>query len=366
MEYYDLLASSGSHEEARDRLLELLREKPDDGAILRALAVVYGLLDQPAQVARSYQKAIRANPQDAESHFNLALLYLQHGNYLPGFIEYEWRVPQAKMKPPANAPGAVPWDGRVLREEALVVHCEQGLGDCVQFIRFLPLVRERVAKIYLVCYPALLRLFSGLEGLAGIVTDKDTLPACAFHCPLLSLPRIFKTTMETLPRTIPYLPVTGVERPAGTRRRIGLVWRANAVSRNGSYRSVPLADLRPLADLPVDWISLQKDPTEEERAVLRADFAAEDGGSAFQDMKDTADVVETLDLVLTVDTSVAHIGGALGRSTWVMLPRYSDWRWLLDRSDSPWYPTVTVFRQKAEDSWAELIRAVRQSLQSWT
>ncbi|HEX4141130.1 MAG TPA: tetratricopeptide repeat protein [Candidatus Methylacidiphilales bacterium] len=364
MEYFRILETSGSYEEARDQLLGLLKEKPNDGAILRALAVVYGLLDQPAQVFRCYQKALQANPQDAQVHFDLGLLYLQHGNYLAGFVEYEWRRNLASLKAPANAPGAKPWDGRELREEALVLHCEQGLGDCVQFIRFLPHVRERVAKIYLVCYPALLRLFSGLEGLAGIVAEKEPLPPCQYHCSLLSLPRVFKTTLETLPKAVPYLPLAGVERLAGARPRIGFVWRAKADSANGGYRSVPLAELRPLADLPVEWISLQKDITDEEQTMLRTEFAAEERGSTFQDLKDTADLVETLDLVLTVDTSIAHIGGALARPTWVLVPRYSDWRWLLDRSDSPWYPTAALFRQETNGDWAGPIRAVRDELRN--
>jgi hypothetical protein len=325
--------------------------------------VVYGLLEEPAQVSRCYQKAIKADPRDAASHFNLALLYLQHGNYVPGFIEYEWRVNQAQLKPAANARGAVPWDGRALREEALVLHGEQGLGDCIQFIRFLPQIRERVSKIYLVCYPALLRLLSGLEGLAGIAAESEPLPPCPFHCSLLSLPRVFKTTLETLPKAVPYLPLNGVERPAGTRPRIGFVWRAQGSSPNGSYRSVSLADLRPLAELPVDWISLQKDPTDEEHTMLRTVLAADERGSIFQDLKDTADVVETLDLVLTVDTSIAHLGGALGLPTWVLLPKYSDWRWLLDRRDSPWYPTVTLFRQTTDSDWTGPIRAVKEHLQ---
>jgi len=145
---------------------------------------------------------------------------------------------------------------------------------------------------------------------------------------------------------------------------VGLVWRANVDSPSGNYRSVPLSALLPLANLPVDWISLQKEITDEEREILRTDFAAEERGSTFRDLKDTADLVETLDLVITVDTSVVHVAGALARPVWILLPKLSDWRWLLDRRDSPWYPTLTLFRQKRDSDWSEQVRAVHQNLQN--
>jgi Tetratricopeptide repeat len=362
VEDYGLLESSASYEEARDRLLMLLQEKPDDGSLLRSLAVVYGLLGEPAKVFRCYQKAIKSNPRDGESHFNLALLYLQHGNYTPGFIEYEWRLNRVHRSAPANALGAELWDGRPLREEALLLHTEQGFGDSVQFIRFLDQVRQRAEKIYLSCPSALLRLFSGLDGLAGVVAEGQPLPRCHFHCSLLSLPHLFNTTIESLPGKIPYLPVSQMARPQLERPRIGLAWRAKTSSPNGAYRSMPLADFRPLIGLPVDWVSLQKDVTDEEKQVLTEEFAAEERGSTLQDFKDTADLIETLDLVLTVDTSAAHISGALNRPTWVLVPQYSDWRWLLDRDDSPWYPSVTVFRQKVNGDWSGQVDAILQRL----
>jgi tetratricopeptide (TPR) repeat protein len=360
VEYFSILESSANFEEARDRLLALLQEKPNDGGLLKMLGVVSGLLGQTAQAFRYYQTAIQANPQDGEAHFNVALLYLQHGNYPAGFTEYEWRRNRTHQQAPACAPDAALWDGRPLRDEPLVLRCEQGLGDNIQFIRFLPQVRERVAKIYLVCYPALHRLFSGLEGLAGIGPENESLPPCLFHASLASLPRIFKTSLETLPRTVPYLPVSPPTPRRSARPRVGLAWRANVASADGSYRSAPLAAFRPLADLPVDWISLQMELTDEEKYILRTDFKAEDKGNSFQDLKDTADVVETLDLVVTVDTSMVHLAGAMARPTWVLLPRSSDWRWLLDRRDSPWYPTATLIRQTKDSDWSGPVRAVRR------
>ncbi len=366
MEYFSILESSASYEEARDRLLQLLQEKPGDGGVLKMLAVVSSLLGQTAQAFRYFHKAIQVNPQDSEAHYSMATLYLQHGNYPAGFAEYEWRHNRAHQHAPSYAPNATLWQGRPLRDEALALRCDQGLGDNLQFIRFLPQVRERVAKIHLVCYPALVRLFSRLEGLAGVVAENEPVPRCQFHCSLASLPRIFKTTLETLPRTVPYLPLSQPIRSStwAGRPRVGLVWRANVASPDGAYRSAPLEAFRPLADLSVDWISLQKEVTDAEREVLRTDFKADELGGSFQDLKDTADVLETLDLVVTVDTSIVHLAGALARPTWVLLPRSADWRWLLDRHDSPWYPTATLFRQVKDADWTVPIEAVRRQFEA--
>jgi hypothetical protein len=340
---------SGRHEEARDLLTAFLAGNPTSTAALRSLGWVSTRLGQPAQALRYFRQAIQIDPQNSEAHFSLALLYLQHGNYEHGFVEYEWRLNRDRCVVPRYAQGAALWDGRVLRDEALMLHCEQGFGDNLQFIRFLPQVRERVRTIYLACHPELVRLFSGLEGLAGIVTDQQPLPKCAFHCPLLSLARIFKVTLATLPGKVPYLPAPPV-RAGGTngRKRVGIVWRASKASPNGAYRSVSLADLRSLTDLPIDWISLQKDPGADERKILSEDFEAQEKGSLFQDFHDTVDCVQALDLVVTVDTSVAHVAGALGRPTCLLLPKWTDWRWLLGRTDSPWYPTLTLFRQETD------------------
>lgn len=353
---------AGRYEETRDLLLQVLAENPGDAATLRSLGVVSTRLGQPARAFRYLHQAIESNPQDAEAHFSLALLYLLHGNYEKGFIEYEWRLRRSDCIVPRYAQG-VYWDGRKLADESLMLHCEQGFGDAIQFIRFLPQLRQRVGKIYLACHRELVRLFSGLEGLAGIVTDGDPIPPCDYHCPLLSLPRIFKVTLESLPREVPYLPGAVPDQAKAGPLRVGLVWRPNRSSPNFHYRSVPLADLRPLAQLPVQWISLQRDPDDAEREILQADFRAEDKGAEFRDFQETADCLKEIDLVMTIDTSVAHLAGALGRPFWILLPRWSDWRWLLDRPDSPWYPTATLFRQTVDGDWSHPLRAVSEGLQ---
>jgi tetratricopeptide (TPR) repeat protein len=357
-----ILFDAGRYEEARDFLSIVLDENPGNSAALRSMGLVLNRLGHPAQAFRFCQQAVQADPQDAEAHFSLALLYLAHGNYARGFIEYEWRLSRRGCVIHRYAQDAAMWDGRRLQDEAIMLHCEQGFGDNLQFIRFLPQLRERVGLIYLACHPELVRLFSSLEGIAGIFTDGDPLPRFQYHCPLLSLPRLFKTTLETLPREVPYLPGFGQSPPGDRRRRVGLVWRASRSSPNFGHRSVSLAALRSLAPLPLTWISLQRDPDEEELEILRADFAAEELGSTFSDFKDTAECLETLDLILTVDTSVAHLAGALGRPTWLLLPKCADWRWLRDRDDSPWYPSFTLFRQGVDGEWKAPLEAMREKL----
>jgi len=346
----------------RARLLAALKERPAEAALLRALGQVSARLGETAEAVRCYRRAMEAQPQEAEAHFELALLYLRKGNYRAGFIEYEWRLRRENCIAPRYAQGAV-WRGQALDGARLMLHAEQGLGDAMQFIRFLPEVSRRVGSIYLACHPPLVRLFAGLEGLAGIVTEGDAVPACEYHCPLLSLPRLFEVTLESLPRAVPYLPLAGARRERSARRRVGLVWRAHRGSGNTASRSVPLAELRPLAGLPVEWVSLQREVDAAERAILEADFRAEILGDSFGDLRDTADVVEGLDLVLTVDTSVAHLAGALARPVWVLLPQWGDWRWLEDRTDSPWYPTATLFRQASEGDWRGPVQAMRAALE---
>ena len=243
-----------------------------------------------------------------------------------------------------------------------MLHCEQGLGDAMQFIRFLPQVRERVKTIHLACHPGLVRLFSGLEGLAGIVTEKQEVPRCDFHCPLLSLPRIFGTTLETLPRAIPYLPVPTVPPRAGETPRIGLVWRAGAPNAGGRYRSATLRELLPWAEAPVEWVNLQKDADAEERALLRSAFRVTEE-PPLRDFQETAEVVQGLDLVISVDTSPLHVAGGLGKPLWIPVPRWADWRWLTERADSPWYPTAMLFRQERDRDWSGPIREIGARLE---
>ena len=347
-------------------LLEHLHQTGTSAQILRGLAQVNTRLSRPAKALRYALEAVRKFPQDADAHFTLALLYLLHGNCEQGFTEYEWRLNRdVSMIVPEYAEGRQLWDGRPLESEPLLLHCEQGFGDNLQFIRFLPQLKERVKTIYLACHPELFRLFSKLEGLAGLVTEKQPIPSCEVHCPLLSLPHRLKVRLDNIPQA-PYLFASSSSSEQFYKQnkpRVGLVWRAKLASPNGHYKSVTLKELLPLTTLPVEWISLQKDPDRAEKEMLQNHFHAQEMGGNFQDFLDTADGLSGLDYLITVDTSVAHLAGAMGVKTLLLLPKWPDWRWLLDRSKSPWYPNMTLFRQDKDRNWSHAIDQLKASVQ---
>ncbi|MDE1171263.1 MAG: tetratricopeptide repeat-containing glycosyltransferase family protein [Verrucomicrobium sp.] len=343
------LFDRGDYAACRRLLEERLASAPDDPALLRALALAVSRGGSLKESLRLLGRALEIAPDDAEAHFSRALLYLQYGNYRQGFLEYEWRLRRQSCIAWRYVQGAL-WDGGPLREGTLLLHCEQGLGDALQFIRYLPLVLERAQKVYLACHPALASLFRNLPGLAGVVTDGEPLPETTHHFPLLSLPRLFQTTLETIPSRFPYLPVPDVPPRAGATPRVGLIWKASAASPNGAYRSLAPADFMNWADIPVEWVLLQRDAPAEEMEAAAARFGSP--ALHFRDFQETAACVQGLDLVVSVDTSLVHLAGGLGKPAWVLLPRWGDWRWLQGRTDSPWYPGVTLFRQERDGDWS--------------
>jgi hypothetical protein len=267
------------------------------------------------------------------------------------------------------------WDGRECHDRIVLLHAEQGFGDALQFCRYVPLVAAR-ARVLLEVPRPLLRLLSGLEGVEQIVAEGDKLPSFDFCAPLMSLPHVFGTELETIPARTPYLaaPPARVaawrERLAALpRRRIGLVWagnprphqpEANAVDRR---RSTSLDRFAPLAEVPgVSFVSLQKGAAAVQSRTPPSGMVVHDWTEELVDFAETAALVEALDLVISVDTSVVHLVGALGKEIW-MLNRFDGcWRWLLDRTDSPWYPTLRQFRQRRPGDWDGVISDIRDAL----
>jgi hypothetical protein len=264
------------------------------------------------------------------------------------------------------------------------VFCEQGLGDAIQFARYLPLLAARTAasgaQIVVLARPPLHRLFARLPGVAAVVDDTRG-QHFDFHCALLSLPGIFATTLDTIPcATMPYLTVapewidkwrvklggTGTDggasaRGPGRRLRVGLMWSGGNVTPIKG-RSIPLSMLHDLLALPVEFISLQKDLPAAEEASLRDWPAIRHFGAEQADFADAAAIISQVDLVISVDTSVAHLAGALGKETWIPLPKVADWRWLEQRADSPWYHGVRLYRQSAAGDWGPVLAAVAADL----
>ena len=319
----------------------------------------------------AYGRALALRPDSADLRYNVGLTQLTAGNLAQGWSGYEHRLgrPNAPRVGLADIP---PWRGEApLAGRSILVHAEQGMGDTLQFVRFLPSLTASGAQVRLVVQPALQGFLAGqLE--AGVVWAKgDPLPRFDFQCPLMSLPLALGTTLESIPCAHgPYLraPVDGAalwkRRLAGRAGpKVGLAWSGNPAHENDGRRSIPLAVFQGiLAGTRGDFFGLQVDPRPEDAAVLAGLPQVTDLSPRIRDFRDTAAIVANLDLVITVDTAVAHLAAALGVPTWILVAHAPDWRWMLGREDSPWYPSVRLFRQPGAGDWRSVVGRVRAQL----
>ena len=329
---------------------------------------------RPAEAELCCREALAVRPDAAEARANLALSLLMMGRLEEGWREYEWR-----WAVEATGGGAVPvlpqprWIGQPLAGETVLLYAEQGYGDTLQFCRYAPMVAAAGGRVVLVVPKALRRVMETLEGVAEVLSEEDdVLPRFDYHCPLLSLPYAFGTRMETIPAPVGYLRADASACAAflgGLQGlKVGLVWagksradqpHAVAIDRR---RSMRLADMAPLLEVPgCSFVSLQLGPPAGQMQALR-EAPLHDVSARMTDWAATADLVAGLDLVITVDTAVAHLAGALGRPVWMLNRFDSCWRWFLDREDSPWYPTMRQFRQRRRGDWAAVIERVGDAL----
>lgn len=326
-------------------------------------------LKRHAEALASYDHAIAIQPEFPEAHWNAASLRLLTGDYARGWAEYEWRW-KYKSLARANRNFAQPqWAGEPIIGKTIFLHSEQGLGDAIQFCRYAPLVAARGARVILEVDGRLQELMSSLDGAAQVLSAGDALPEFDVHCPLLSLPRAFHTLVETIPSHTPYLRapperLTKWANRLGPKRglRVGLVWSGNPAHHRDQVRSIELGALTPLLDASVTFFSLQKDIRPADAAVLAKHSGVIQIADELADFSDTAAVMTELDLIISVDTSTVHLAGALARPVWILLPYLPDWRWLLDRDTSPWYPTAHLFRQDETRRWDSVIPRVRAAL----
>ena len=315
----------------------------------------------------SFEKAIALKPDYAAAHWNLSLAWLVVGEFQRGWPLYEWRWQSGELTP-RKLPAPLWLGENDLRGQTILLHSEQGFGDTIQFCRYARRVKALGARVIMEVPPALHTLLQGLEGVDEWVVQGQSLPDVQFQCPLLSLPLAFKTSATTIPNTGPYLRADAGKAAAWAQKlgaktgpRIGLVWKGSPGHKNDALRSLPLEAW--LAHLPANltYVSVQKDIQDQERVCL-AGRGIPHFGEELLDFSDTAALCDNLDLVLSVDTSVAHLAAALGRPTWVLLAQSPDWRWLLDREDSPWYPSIRLFRQGNPGSWLEVFQRVENAL----
>jgi tetratricopeptide (TPR) repeat protein len=325
-----------------------------------------------AEAVAVYDQALALDPQRADAHYSAATALLSMGNFQRGLAEYEWRrsiVPgSASVVQPFREPI---WLGEShLRDKTLLIHAEQGMGDVVYAVRYVPRLAGQGARVVLQVHAALKPLLTGLEGAARVVARGEPLPAFDCQCPVMSLPYALKTELATIPAAVPYIhaPADRVSHwrarlPDTTALRVGIVWSGNPAFKEDHRRSLKLAQLEPiLATADAFLISLNPGIGEDERASLAGRSNVLHLGGELGDFADTATVLDQLDLVITSDTSMAHLAGAMGRPVWIMLGFAPDWRFAHDREHSTWYPSARLFRQSAPGDWTGVIERVRLEL----
>jgi tetratricopeptide (TPR) repeat protein len=315
----------------------------------------------------SFAGALSFNPQYAEAHFNEALCCLLRGDLARGLERYEWRWEIAAARPHKRNFRQLRWTGKEdIAGKSILLHAEQGFGDTIQFCRYVPLVAARGARVLVEVQPQLRGLMQASFEDATIVTKGDPLPDFDMHCPLVSLPLAFGTRLETIPSNTPYLRAPSAARSDQKRSslRIGVAWSGSATNLNGRNRSMNLATLLPLLKANAAFVSLQKDIDAEDAKVLRGHSELLHVGDPLVDFTDTAERIAGLDLVISIDTSVAHLAGAIGKPVWVLLPFVPDWRWFLDRDDNPWYPSARLFRQDGSRAWDGVVARVAAALEA--
>ncbi len=359
-------------EQAVECYSRALEFRPDFAEALNNLGNVFKAQGRFTEAWVCYDQAQRMQPENAKAHYNRGLMLLSVGRMAEGWPEYEWRwncsdFPQRAFTQPR-------WNGEPLEGRVLLVHAEQGLGDVLQFIRYVPLLARCGGRV-VVEIPAALHPLLHESGIQDLIARGAALPAFDLHAPLLSLPGILGRHLEDIPDRVPYLTARPslIENWRGVVRgtpglKVGIAWQGSATYGGDRFRSIPLTQFKPLAQASVELISLQKGPGSEQLAAIAGSFSVRDFGddldTAHGPFMDTAAIIGNLDLVVTSDTAVAHLAGALAVPTWVALPLAADWRWMRDRDDTPWYPHMRLFRQSHFDDWPPVFHRMAEELQA--
>jgi tetratricopeptide (TPR) repeat protein len=349
---------------AYERVLSIV---PDHIKAIHNRGLALQALNRFREALASYGQAIGIQKDYADAHFNRALALLTIGEFRSGFAEYEWRWRRSGMPSERRGHGRPLWLGEFpLQRKTILLQAEQGLGDTIQFARYVPLLAGMGAKVILEAQRELVPLLAQIEGASGVVARGDPLPPHDVHCPLGSLPLALKTEPSTIPAEIPYVNADAVrvatwQARMGEKRgpRIAIAWAGNRKHANDRNRSIALAQLAPLLSTDVRFIAIQRELRDEDAQLLARSERVTPVGDKLDDFADTAAVLHLVDLVITVDTSVAHLAGAMGRPVWILLPFSPDWRWTPTAEASAWYPTARLFRQPSPGDWTSVIERVR-------
>ena len=365
--YASIVRDTGALARAADRLPAATpRAHPNDAMAFNDLGNTLRELGRHDEALAAYARALALDPDLAEAHFSRSFVQLLLGDYAAGWKDYEWRWRIPAFNAPARRFAQPIWDGGQRPGGAILLHAEQGLGDTLQFIRYAPLVAQRCAQVFVECQPELKDLMRRVAGVQRVVGHGEALPAFDAHAPLMSLPGIFGTTLDGVPWSGPYVHADAQRvaqwplEAAGF--KAGLVWAGRPQQWDDRKRSIALHMLAPLALPGVSFYSLQKGEAAAQAAAPPAGMRLVDLSARLKDFSDTAALASQLDLLVTIDTSVAHLGGAMGLPTWVLTAHAPDWRYHLGRSDNPWYPSMRLFRQERDGDWSGAIAAAAAAL----
>jgi tetratricopeptide (TPR) repeat protein len=359
------------HAEAIDAYERVLARAPNHAKAWANRGRALQSLDRPAEAVPRFEKALASNKEDSDTHFNLALALLSTGDYTRGFREYEWRWTRTGMAGLMRKPNKPLWLGEFpLGGRTILLQAEQGLGDTIQFARYVPLLARSGATVVLEVQPELKALLASVSGVASCHARAEALPLFDVYCPMGSLPLAFKTERSNIPSELPYLSADPTrteywrERVASLPgKRIAIAWAGHARHANDRNRSVELDRLAPLLAIDgVSFLSIQRDLRDGDAERLSRHPNVTHVGADLNDMGETAALLSCVDLTIAVDTSVVHLAGALGRDAWVMLPFAADWRWGVSEERSAWYPPLRLFRQSAHSDWDGVIARLRDAL----
>jgi len=370
--YYNLghaYREIGRFDESLACYQKVLQLDPNNVNAYMNLGLVLRIKGRHHETKDCYQKVIELNPNDANAHWNLSNVLLLLGDFEQGWKEFDWfRKTDDCLRRQRNFPQPL-WDGFDLEGLTILLHAEEGFGDTIQFIRYATLVAMRGATIIIESQKELTSLLRNIKGIKSVISHGEKLPDFDVHCPLMSLPRVFNTNLDNIPVNIPYLTADSELATEwgkkilqdNSKLKTGLVWSGGGLP---FKKSCSLEIFSPLADLQnITFYSLQKGAPAKQAENPPIGMRLIDYTNDFKDFSDTAAFIQNLDLVITVDTAVAHLAGALGKPVWTMLPFVPDWRWFLEREDSPWYPTMRLFRQPSLGDWESVIEMILKELE---
>jgi Flp pilus assembly protein TadD len=375
LNFLGVLASQvGRHDDGIALIRRAISLQPDYASAYSNLGNALRDQGKVDEAIVALRQCISLDPNFAEAHWNLAVALLLRGDFAQGWAEQEWRLKWKGVLALDRELIEPMWHGEELNGRTILLHVEQGLGDTIQHIRFAPDIVARGGKVMLYCQPELARLLQTMPALEQVIPVGRPLSAFDLHCPLLSVPMVLGITLKSIPNSVPYLSAdprliedwSNLLMPADQALKVGLAWAGSAVHTSDKRRSLELKRLTSLSAVEgAKFYSLQKGPAASQAIAGDAGLNVIDFSAKLTDFAETAALIANLDLVITVDTAVAHLAGAMGKPVWVLLPFAPDWRWMLDREDSPWYPTMRLFRQTSMGQWDEVIARLAESLENF-